>query len=89
MSAPYDVRSVKHLGGYRLRVGFADGTVRVVDLEGKLAGSVGPVFEPLRELAFFALATVDPEIGTVVWPNGADLAPDALHDGAFDAVPAA
>lgn len=88
MSAPYDVRSVEHLGGYRLRVGFADGTVRLVDLDGKLSGPVGPIFEPLREVTFFALATVDAEIGTVVWPNGADLAPDALHDGAFDAVPA-
>lgn len=88
MSAPYDIRSVEHLGDYRLRVGFADGTIRVINLGGKLAGSVGPVFEPLREVAFFALATVDPEIGTVVWPNGADLAPDALHDGAFDAVSA-
>jgi hypothetical protein len=89
MSAPYDVRSVEHLGGYRLRVGFADGTVRVVDLEAKLSGPVGPVFEPLRDVEFFASATVDPEIATVVWPNGADLAPDALHDGAFDPATAA
>jgi hypothetical protein len=88
MSAPYDVRSVEHLGGYRLRVSFADGTVRVADLEPKLSGPVGPMFEPLRAVEFFATATVDPDIGTVVWPNGADLAPDALHDGAFDAVTA-
>jgi hypothetical protein len=89
MSAPYDVRSAEHLGGYRLRVSFADGTVRVIDLESTLSGTVGPVFEPLREVAFFALATVDPETGTVVWPNGADLAPDVLHAGALDAVSAA
>ena len=88
MSAPYDVRSVEHLGNYRLRVSFADGTVRVVDLEATLSEPVGPMFEPLRDVEFFALATVDTEIGTVVWPNGADLAPDALHDGAFDAVSA-
>lgn len=89
MSAPYDVRSVQHLGAYRLRVSFADGTVRIVDLEPLLSGPVGPVFVPLREVEFFGMATVDAEIGTVVWPNGADLAPDALHDGAFDAVTAA
>jgi hypothetical protein len=89
MSAPYDIRSAEHLGGYRLRVGFADGTVRVIDLEAMLSGTIGPVFEPLREKAFFALATVDPEIGTVVWPNGADLAPDVLYAGTFDAASAA
>ncbi|MHB1783042.1 MAG: DUF2442 domain-containing protein [Acidimicrobiales bacterium] len=89
MSAPYDVRSVEHLGGYRLRVSFADGTVRVVDLEAKLSMPVGPVYKPLRDVAFFALATVDQEIGTVVWPNGADLAPDVLHAGTLDAVSAA
>jgi Protein of unknown function (DUF2442) len=76
MSAPYDVRSVEYLGGYRLRLSFAD-------------GPVGPVFKPLHDAAFFALATVDPEIGTVVSPNGADLAPEVLHAGAFDAAPAA
>ncbi len=65
---------------------FADGTVRVVDLEDKLSGSVGTVFEPLREVMFYAPATVDAEVGTVVWPNGADLAPEALHDGSFDPV---
>lgn len=86
MSAPYDVRSVEHLGRYRLRVSFADGTVRVADLESKLSGPVGAIFEPLRNVEFFASATVDQELRTVVWPNGADLAPDALHDGAFEVV---
>lgn len=89
MSAPYDIRSVEHLGGYRLRVTFADGMVRTVDLEAELFGPVGPVFEPLRNVEFSAQATVDPESGTVVWPNGANLAPDALHDGAFDSTSAA
>jgi hypothetical protein len=46
---------------------------------------VGPVFEPLRDEAFFAQVAVDPELGTVVWPNGADLAPDALHEQATNA----
>jgi hypothetical protein len=89
MSAPYEIRSIEYLGEYRLRVGFADGTFRNVDLGAKLAGPVGPVFEPLRDANFFALATVDVEIGTVVWPNGADLAPDAVHAGMFDAATAA
>ena len=84
MSAPYQISSVSHLGEYRLRVGFVDGTFRTIDLGPKLASSVGPIFEPLRDVAFFAQASVDPEIGTVVWPNGADIAPDAIHEGSFD-----
>jgi hypothetical protein len=72
---------VRHRGDHRLQVGLPDGTVRVIDLEGKLAGPFGPVFEPLRDQSSFALATVDPEVGTVVWPNGADLAPEVLQRG--------
>ena len=61
--------------GYRLFVEFADGVSGVVDLSGRLFGSV---FEPLRDPAFFQLATID-EFGAPCWPNGADLAPDALY----------
>lgn len=82
MSAPYDIRDVEYLGGYRLRVTFADGKVSDVDLSEKLSGEVGPIFEPLRDKTFFAKVVVDPELRTVVWPNGADLAPDALHASA-------
>jgi hypothetical protein len=89
MSVPYEIRTVEYVGDHRLRVGFADGSARVIDLGPKLAGGVGPVFEPLRDVSFFALASVDPETGTVVWPNGADLAPEVLHSGALDAVTAA
>jgi Protein of unknown function (DUF2442) len=80
MSAPYDVREVEYLGGYRLRLTFADGVIGVVDLASKFASPVGPVFEALRDEEFFAKVRVDQELGTVVWPNGADLAPDSLHE---------
>ena len=82
MSASYDIRNVQYLGGYRLRVTFADGVVSDVDLSEKLSGDVGPMFEPLRDEEFFATVVVDQDLGTVVWPNGADLAPDALHGAA-------
>ena len=82
MSAPYDILEVEHLGGYRLRLAFADGLTTVVDLAEKLRGSVGPVFESLKDEAFFARVAVDHELGTIVWPNGADLAPDVLHEAA-------
>jgi hypothetical protein len=41
------------------------------------------MFEPLRDVSYFARVVVDPELGTVVWPNGADLAPDVLHQEAL------
>ena len=47
------------------------------------AAQVGPMFEPLRDVADFAQVVVDKELWTVVWPNGADLAPDVLHEQAM------
>ena len=41
------------------------------------------MFEPLHDVAYFAHVVVDEELGTVVWPNGADLAPDVLHEQAM------
>jgi hypothetical protein len=63
---------------YVLLVTFDDGVVREVDMEPVLWG---PVFEPLKDPAFFAQAFIDPELGTVVWPNGADVAPEFLYYG--------
>ena len=80
MSAPYDILAVEYLDGYRLRLTFADGLVGEIDLAAKFAGQVGPIFEELRDPTVFALASVDAELGTVTWPNGADLAPDVLHE---------
>lgn len=79
MSAPYEIRAVEHLDGHRLRLTFADGLVGDIDFADRFTGPVGPVFEPLREVSYFAQVSVDAELGTVVWPNGADLAPDVLH----------
>ena len=70
--------AVRVLGPYIIEVTFRDGTQRRHDLESDLWG---PVFEPLRDPAFFAQAAVDPELGTVVWPNGADLSPEFLYYG--------
>jgi tRNA U34 5-methylaminomethyl-2-thiouridine-forming methyltransferase MnmC len=66
---------VKALSDWRLEVRFSDGTVGTVSLKDRL---FGPVFEPLKDPAFFAQARVD-EFGAICWPNGADLAPDALY----------
>lgn len=79
MTAPYEIVAVEHLGGHRLRLTFADGLVGDVDVSTRFGGTVGPMFEPLRDETYFSQVTVDREIGTVVWPNGADLAPEVLH----------
>jgi hypothetical protein len=63
-------------GPHHLELSFNDGTRAVVDVGPLLSG---PVFEPLREPSYFARAALDPVCGTVVWPNGADFAPEALH----------
>ena len=64
------------LDGYVIRVMFSDGEVRDVDLTDFLDG---PVFGPLHDPQLFRSVTVDPETGTVTWPNGADLDPDAIY----------
>jgi hypothetical protein len=64
-------------GAHSLRLTFNDGVIKQVDLRPLLDG---PIFEPLRDPAYFALVTLDPMCGTVVWPNGADLAPEALYE---------
>lgn len=70
------VTAVKVLRPYVLEVTFQDGLTREVDVELALKGSA---FEPLKDPAFFAQATVNHDIHTVVWPNGANFAPEFLR----------
>jgi hypothetical protein len=63
--------------GYTVHVRFDDGTSADVDLS-YLAG-YGGVFEPLRELNYFHRLRADRELGTIVWPNDADIAPETLY----------
>ena len=72
-----DIVAAEALGDYRLRLRFEDGVEGVVHLAPHL--SFQGVFEPLRDPAYFAQARVDPQLGTVFWPNGADLDPDVLY----------
>ncbi len=70
------VNTVAHLSEFTLRIEFSDGSTRDVDLSDELHGEV---FEPLRDPAVFARVKVNPDTGTIEWPNGADLAPEFLH----------
>jgi len=72
-----DVTAAVPLGGYRLRLSFKDGLVGDVDLS-DLAGK-GVIFAPLADPEYFRQVRVDAEGGTVVWPNGADIAPESLY----------
>jgi len=71
------ILEVEVIRDFVLKIEFNDGTVKVVDAKCLLTG---PVFEPLHDPQFFARVTIDPIAQTVVWPNGADLAPEALYE---------
>jgi hypothetical protein len=70
------VVKVTALPQYRLRVEFDDGIIGIVEIFPRLSG---PVFEPLRDEALFRRVTIDDESGAVCWPDGPDLAPDAMY----------
>jgi hypothetical protein len=72
------VTRVRHLSEYRLELTFTDGTRGELDLRDRIVGR-GGVFAPLEDVSFFAQVQVDPEAGTIVWPNGVDFCPDVLY----------
>ena len=67
----------EHAGGFKIRLVFNDGIEGTVDFADWLKG---PVFQPLKDPGYFAKFFIDG--GTVVWPNGADIAPETLHERA-------
>jgi hypothetical protein len=71
------VTAARYAGEYRVWLEFNDGTSGEVDLSSALRG---PMFEPLKEMELFSQVRFDPEADTIVWPNGADLAPEYLRD---------
>ena len=71
------VRDFQILQPYTLRISFDDGAVQVIDFRNVLAGEM---FGPLRDLNLFNQVIIDPEVRTLVWPNGADFDPATLHD---------
>lgn len=73
----YDVLEARYVRDYVVWLKFRDGTSGEIDLGPELWGEV---FEPLKDVTFFKQFRVDPECETLVWPNGADFAPEFLHD---------
>lgn len=71
------VTQADYRGEYKIHLVFNDGTEGVVDFRDWLEG---PVFEFVRDVDFFQRFFI--EAGTIVWPNGADIAPETLHERA-------
>ncbi len=73
----YRVRSFQIVALYTLRVQFDDATEQTINFQPVLAGEL---YRPLRDLTLFNQVQLDPEVHTLVWPNGADFDPATLHD---------
>lgn len=73
----HHVVSFEPVAPYTLRIGFEDGTSQIVDFGPVLEGEV---FGPLRDPGLFSQVRIDPEVHTLVWPNGADFDPATLYD---------
>jgi hypothetical protein len=73
----YHVVEARYVSGHIVWLRFRDGTAGEIDLAGALKG---PVFEPLLDPAIFKQFSIHPEFHTLVWSNGADFAPEYLHD---------
>ncbi|MBT8367017.1 MAG: DUF2442 domain-containing protein [Deltaproteobacteria bacterium] len=71
------VVDAKYIKNYTLYLRFSDGSDGEVDFEQELDGEI---FEPLRDMSFFRNFSVNQELHTVVWPNGADFAPEFLYE---------
>lgn len=74
------VIEAKYKGTYQIWLKFDDGAEGTVDLQDRLFGEM---FEPLKDYNQFKSFRIDPELETLVWPNGADLAPEFLRDRLF------
>jgi hypothetical protein len=72
-----DIIFVKPLKNYKLYLRFEDNLEGIIDLQQQIKFT--GVFEPLKNPDYFAQVKVNPELGTIQWPNGADLDPDILY----------
>ncbi|MBI2882904.1 MAG: DUF2442 domain-containing protein [Candidatus Methylomirabilis oxyfera] len=73
----YRVIECEIVGPYTLRVAFDDKTEQVIDFRPVLEGAL---YTPLQDERLFNQVEIDPEVHTLVWPNGADFDPETLHD---------
>ena len=67
----------KYIEGYKIYIRFSDGSEGEINFESELTGEI---FEPLRDISFFKKFSLNHEIHTIIWPNGADFAPEFLYE---------
>lgn len=72
------IKQVRYVDEYRLLLFFRNGEQGEIDLRERIVGR-GGIFHELENLEYFKQVEVDPEVGTIVWPNGVDLDPDVLY----------
>ena len=72
------VNYVRYVADYRLELGFTNGRHCEIDLRDHIVGR-GGVFRPLADFDFFKQVQVEPEAGTIFWPNGVEFCPDVLY----------
>ena len=75
------ITGVCHIEAYRLALTFSSGEEAELDFKERIVGR-GGVFAPLEDIGFFKRVQVDPEVGTLVWPNEVDFCPDVLYSEA-------
>ena len=77
MESIVHVTRVEVVGDHRIHLCFEDGSEGEIDFS---ARAWRGIFEPLQDPSYFGQVELDEELGTIVWPNGADIAPETLHD---------
>lgn len=75
------VQDVRYLEDYKIELRFSDGKNGIADLKDELYGNM---FEPLKDKNIFSKVKIDKELETIVWDNGADLAPEFLYYKSFE-----
>lgn len=73
----YRVKTFEIVAPYKLSVQFDDNTTQTINFQPVIAGEL---YEPLGDLSLFNQVKIDPEVHTLVWPNGADFDPETLHN---------
>jgi hypothetical protein len=73
-----DVTHVKYLNHHNLEIGFSNGFVGVVNID-EIVSNYDGVFQPLSDPTYFSQVRLETDIGSICWPNGADLCPDVLY----------
>lgn len=75
------VKDARYIGGYRAFVKFNDGRKSIIDLENYIKSKPsGTIFEPLKKIENFKTLRFNPDIDTIEWANGADIAPERLYE---------